>query len=331
MRIRILRPRTDTVTAAEVRAVREGRGWTTEQMADAVQASPLEVEAWEAGSVQPPPLQAARAWWMLETDRRAAAFTEIGRGPCGWLRKHAPRLYEDRMGGMAWMPWYARSQEVRDHLDACAACRRAWAAIERLGPAPAQPDDSTFHTLQARYSRWVRRVPRRAQKPLHLLGGVPQVALAVLAIATMPVPDSGIAARITGAGLGALIGLGTYRMASDLLQSAWSRLPPFVRGFVSGAVACVPGVLFWGHFDSAVQPGNPRVWAAAAVVSVAAGLWARRRAAEDSPAPGWTDSRADPLSAADPRFLNATAPGPDALSGAGAERVSTPHRGSRRT
>ncbi|WP_420128257.1 helix-turn-helix domain-containing protein [Longimicrobium sp.] len=42
-----LKPRKDVASAEQVRALRERRGWTVEQLADEVRASPLEVSAWE--------------------------------------------------------------------------------------------------------------------------------------------------------------------------------------------------------------------------------------------------------------------------------------------
>ena len=45
---------------AAVRELRERRGWRLEQMADAVWATPLEVAAWEVGTVHVPVEQACR-------------------------------------------------------------------------------------------------------------------------------------------------------------------------------------------------------------------------------------------------------------------------------
>lgn len=50
MPLAILGPRSDVASPEEVRAIHEARGWTVEQLADAVHAGPLEV-AIRAGDV----------------------------------------------------------------------------------------------------------------------------------------------------------------------------------------------------------------------------------------------------------------------------------------
>jgi transcriptional regulator with XRE-family HTH domain len=170
-RSRVLGPRTDVATAEEVRVVREGRGWTVEQMAGEVGTTSAEVSAWEAGAVAVPPLQAALVVWMLAMDRwTAAALAEIGIEPCAWVREHAPDLYETMLADVRGSTWFSRSKEIRDHFRGCPTCQAMWAGAERLGPPPPAPDVPEFYTLRGRYGRWVQRLPRWARGPFRLLG-----------------------------------------------------------------------------------------------------------------------------------------------------------------
>jgi transcriptional regulator with XRE-family HTH domain len=83
MRFRIPRLAPDTASAEQVRAVREARGWTVEQLADEVHASPLEVSAWEAGAVRVPPEQTERIRWFLDMDEWSAAVARARRSVHG--------------------------------------------------------------------------------------------------------------------------------------------------------------------------------------------------------------------------------------------------------
>lgn len=324
MRFRFLEPRKDVASAEQVRALRELRGWTVEQMADAVHASPLEVRAWESGAVQAPPLQAARVRWMMEMDRRAA---DAGSGiePCDWVREHAPGLYDEMLADVAGN-WHARSQAIREHVAGCSRCTARWRAVERLGPPPPEPDEATFDTLRARYGRSVQRLPRWAHPPLKLLGSVPGMAIAAVAVLTLPDADSGLPARVTGLGIGSLIGLGAFLIIRGALGRPLGRLP-FLRGLAAGVAASAVGLFYWRYVDaSAPTAGDPRVWAGVAVLGLAAGVWSHRRGDADdesgespAPRPGALDA------AAPPHLLPGTpVPGVDELSRPRTRPVSSP-------
>jgi hypothetical protein len=75
MPVSILSPGSDVASAEQVRAAREGRGWTLDEMADAVHASPLEVAACEAGTIRPPEKQGS-GWFPAPA--RAASATRSG-------------------------------------------------------------------------------------------------------------------------------------------------------------------------------------------------------------------------------------------------------------
>jgi DNA-binding XRE family transcriptional regulator len=269
LRFQFLKPRKDIASAEQVRAVREARGWTVEQMADAVGASPLEVSAWEAGVVAAPPLQAAWVQWMLATDRWYAV-TGIPSAPCVWVRAHAPHLYDAMKADLGGVTWYWNSPEVQAHFAGCRTCEGRWRALERLGPQPPEPDEGAFYTLRGRYRRWVQRLPR----PFIVLADLPAVAF-VAAFALFR-PEPGLPSCIAALGLGTLFWIAGLRTVSEM-RPGRPLLVRFGAGVLAGAVGWVAGMLYWGFFDPAAQRDNPRLWAVGAVVSVATGLWSSRR------------------------------------------------------
>jgi transcriptional regulator with XRE-family HTH domain len=141
MRFRIPGIRPASMSADEVRAVREARGWTVEQLADAVHASPLEVSAWEAGAVRVPPEQTERIRWFLDMDEWNAAVARARR-ECAWVGEHAPFVYEKMCDDVSGT-WFAENVKVREHVMGCATCRaavdlrdpRLWAGSAAVGVA----------------------------------------------------------------------------------------------------------------------------------------------------------------------------------------------------
>lgn len=160
MRFQFLEPRKDVASAEQVRALRERRGWTVEQLADEVHASSLEVSAWEAGTVQVPAKQALLIRWHTERAAWAEALHAAMERTCPWVRENAPDLYEQMFRNPD-DSWYARETLVRAHLAGCARCNDVWKQAERIGGFPAKPD--TSDSLRARYRRWVDRLPRWAR------------------------------------------------------------------------------------------------------------------------------------------------------------------------
>lgn len=93
--VEMFRPRR-RIPPETVRAFRERRGWTLEQMADAVGALPLEVAAWEAGTVRVPLLQEQQMRAIPAATSPASVHVP---GPpalprCAWAEAHASGLYE---------------------------------------------------------------------------------------------------------------------------------------------------------------------------------------------------------------------------------------------
>jgi transcriptional regulator with XRE-family HTH domain len=157
MRFQFLKPRKDVASAEQVRALRERRGWTMEQMADEVHASPLEVSAWEAGVVAVPSKQALLIRWHTERAAWGEALHAAQERTCPWVRENAPDLYEQIFRKPAGSR-YTRDEPVRTHLAGCARCNEVWKEAQHIGGFPAKPD--TSDSLWARYQHWADRLPR---------------------------------------------------------------------------------------------------------------------------------------------------------------------------
>ncbi|HEX6912925.1 MAG TPA: helix-turn-helix transcriptional regulator, partial [Longimicrobium sp.] len=154
----LLPRRSAPMDAEEVRRARVSRGWTVEEMADAVHASPLEVAAWEAGTVCPPEEQEAWIRWLAASDDWCAGVVEAGLSGCAWVREHAPDLHERILYDRA-RTWAVERDDVNIHYAACRACQAVWHLAQRLPPPP-EPPGEDFHTVEARYGRWVGGLPR---------------------------------------------------------------------------------------------------------------------------------------------------------------------------
>lgn len=159
MRFQFLKPRRDVASAEQVRALRERRGWTAEQLADEVHASALEVSAWEAGVVQVPARQALLIRWHTERAAWSEALHAAQERTCPWVLENAPDLYEQLFRKPAGS-WLAKDAAVRAHLAGCARCHEVWNEAERIGGFPAKPD--TSGSLWAQFGHLVNRLPRRA-------------------------------------------------------------------------------------------------------------------------------------------------------------------------
>jgi transcriptional regulator with XRE-family HTH domain len=163
MRFQFLKPRKDVASAEQVRALREMRGWTAEQLADEVHASPLEVSAWEAGTVRVPSRQALLIRWHTERAAWGDALRTAQNQTCPWVRENAPDLYEQlfrKPGGSR----YTRDELVRAHLAGCERCNDVWNEARRIGGFPAKPD--TSGSSWALWWQWVERLPGWAATPM---------------------------------------------------------------------------------------------------------------------------------------------------------------------
>jgi DNA-binding XRE family transcriptional regulator len=257
-----------------LRQFRERRGWTHEQMADAVEASPLEVVAWEAGTVRVPERPAAWVRWFAAYDARHARVLEAGIGECPWVRKHAPGLYErmldDRAGN-----WVAERSDVLAHFNGCRTCQSFWRLALRLPvlPAPPGPD---FDTLGARYHRAVDRLPWWLQPPLRWIAALPFGAVALALF--RPDPDSGWPATLAGLLFAVLCLLGGFVLGREGVGRL-SAKHPYLGGVLLTAAGVGAGLLLWEVQDAAFHATDARVLAGAGLAAVTLGLLAGAHAA----------------------------------------------------
>jgi transcriptional regulator with XRE-family HTH domain len=265
--------------AAAVRAFRERRGWTLEQMADEVWASPMEVAAWEAGTMRVPAEQARRIRAIAAVDRRRPV--ELAPGPgrlprCAWADAHAPGLHDVLFRE----PREAESNPaVQEHLATCADCQR----VERFGhfartlPAISGPAEDLGYDLET----W-RSVLFYAMIPVVLLAA----AVGLTKLGELPgVPDP--ANVWVEAIVFFWVGERTGRYAGGPLQGR-----PYATGLLSGVVGMLAAMLTWKLRAPDPDLADPTVLAVCAVVALLFGLLAGwiRDVRDDDAGPGDADA-----------------------------------------
>jgi transcriptional regulator with XRE-family HTH domain len=265
MRFQFLKPRKDVASAEQVRALRQRRGWTLDQMADEVHASPVEVTAWEAGTVRVPAKQALLIHWQTAVAAWAEALDAVQERTCPWVPENAPALYEQMFKYPA-ARWYAEKEPVRAHLAECAHCKAVWKRAQRIGAFPGKPD--TSGSLWSRYWRWVERLPDWASVPFIWAGLLVPVAGFGLPILTGD-RDAGLWGYVQGLGSGMVFGMAAYLLASVALDRL-TRRP--IASLLNGLAAGAGGLLGWALFDSRIDLGDPRQWAVAMTVGLGLGL-----------------------------------------------------------
>jgi transcriptional regulator with XRE-family HTH domain len=245
-------------SSEQVRSLRQRWGWTVEELADAVGASPLEAAAWEAGTVAVPAAQAMRIHWQARLAELAEAVAAAQERPCPWVRENAPDLYEQVFANPD-RPWDAGDAPVRAHVAGCDRCKAVLEEARRIGGFPREPDTSGL--LGARYRRWVDRLPRWARGPFSWAGLV-----ASLCAIWLFFPFSG--AR-SGPSIGVLFALIAWFSALIVLHRR-TREP--ITTLLSGLAAGVGGLLGWAVGDPSLDLGDPRWWAVALAAGAVFGL-----------------------------------------------------------
>ncbi|HEX6040722.1 helix-turn-helix transcriptional regulator [Longimicrobium sp.] len=272
---------------AAVRALRERHGWTLEQMADATWATPLEVAAWEAGTVRVPPAQAVRLRELAAVDRlRRSAPSPSPRWmlSCAWADEHVPGLHE-----LLWYePREAESNpQVRAHLEGCPVCREVreeGRAQRALAPASApEPERSVGHLGYG-----VDAIPRE----FHLLhAGIKETGPFLLLMLMLVMQDRffpGMPSpgELWVESLAGLLALSlTHRFTKRPLRNH-----PYVGGLLAGVVGAGVGMVTWTLRHPDADPFSVPVLAVCAFLAVVLGLVdGLRRDAE-----GVADPRGEP-------------------------------------
>lgn len=266
-----------------VRAFRERRGWTHEQMADVLWVSPPEVAAWEAGTVRVPPEAAQRMRWMAAYARRSP-----GIGPpaaplpsCAWADAHAPGLHE--------ILWYqpekvAVDVQVQAHLHGCPHCSQALALRGVTAAQKALPEPGLEDPV-ANLLRNLLALPRPLLYPVLIVGGF-GLAMAVaglvhvllLVVPDLPSPTDGAAA------FGWAVWAGFMAWITAKIFANSMRLRPYAQGLLRALAAVGAGMgTAWlngafDHLDAALLAGAALL---VLVLGAATGAYTRWKDADD--------------------------------------------------
>jgi transcriptional regulator with XRE-family HTH domain len=252
-----------SLSPQEVRAAREAHGWTVDQMADLVHALPLEVQAWEAGTITMTREQAANLRLVVEAAAHDRLAAEAGIAECGWISANLERLEEqlsskDRRFDRA-------ERELRMHVRACPECRRREEWL-RHHPPPGDPV-----LLPRGVARWWARVAAAGGLPVRIAARALALVLGVGALTALvavggedgfrPSVDVFLALCI---GLGALwtVAGPTQRLADE---------HPVVGANVRAAAILLPLLLTAG-LRGMVDLATPAVWLAAGGISLLFGM-----------------------------------------------------------
>lgn len=220
------------IAAGEVRAARESVEWTREEMADAVNVLPIEVAAWEAGTLVPTREQAAVLRWSVEAEadhRRAAA---AGVPPCAWMDAGGTSVLRLLAGRPGSLTDPVLREEVSTHVRQCPDCLRQ-AQWRHDHPLPPYPGPSGWMTALGCV------VP---------LLGVPAMA-AIALRGSVPALEPFLALFVALAALSAVVEPTRPLAEAHPSAAAWLR----------GAAVALP-VLALALFRGWVGPGAPESW-----------------------------------------------------------------------
>jgi transcriptional regulator with XRE-family HTH domain len=285
--------------AAAVRTFRERRGWTLEQMADAVWASPLEVAAWEAGTVRVPAEQARRMRAIDEDDRRreaAGRARAAQRLPgCRWADANAPGLHEI----LFHEPREVESNLlVQQHLESCAECRHV---LEQGRAEPVRPRfwklGSSAESLAPGLDGWLPLL-----HPFLFFAVLPVLAIGgMLAIDTMgdllgKLP--GVAGRLDPADLWVetVVFFWSVALAGRFTGKLLGRRP-YTVALLAGVAGGMAALTTWNLRAPDADVTDPLVLAVCAVLALLAGLvggWVRSGADLSYDAEWWRADAAPP-------------------------------------
>ncbi|HEX6536277.1 MAG TPA: hypothetical protein VF041_16925 [Gemmatimonadaceae bacterium] len=241
------------MSAAEVTAVREQLGATTEDLAAELALTPHVVRAWEEGRVRVPPRHAQLLRWRAAVAERQRALAESGLPQCGWVARWA--------AGPA--PGRAAQQALMAHAAVCPTCvSRARYIDEHFPPLPPRPLGAPARALAwlLRRPAWMRPVIIGAA----LVGTV--VTLRVLPLATSA--GGGGALRMAaivllgaaaGAYVGAVGGL-AFTIARRPLRRRLGRAGDVVTGVVCALVYMLSVAIPMEFIGGSTMWRDPETW-----------------------------------------------------------------------
>ena len=240
-------------TPEALRAFREERGWTQEQLAEAVGALPLEVSGWEAGTMTVPIEQARVVRGLAAQEKREAALGALA--PCDRARVEAPGLGELLRS----LPLPTEfSPADRRHLKECAACRGTLRRARKLRDVPIDPG------LGSEPSQWM---------PLMLIAGIMGIFVAAqYAFESTTIVDVAAVPDVTWPMLMAVL---AFHWTDKLLFPGTGE-SHYVSSRLRLATAAAAGLLAWSYEQASDQ--TPVMLAILAFAALA--LWVARRYAE---------------------------------------------------
>lgn len=256
------------VDPAAVRRFREARGLTHEALAELAWASPLEVAAWEDGTVHVPREQARRLRRRDVADRRAAAVAAAALPACAWADVHAPDLHAVLLATPGVLD--RLSSRALSHLDGCPACGRVrafGAGLLRLGPDPGLGTD-VLESLE----HWYDTAPRLVLYSIVFGGGTALAVGGAYLWQHLPRLPYG---RVWDGAAAVLSGAMAFGASATVLRRLLRRRP-YLAGALATGVAVLAGAAVWMLSEPGVRGFSGTALLCLLLVAVAAGVLAAR-------------------------------------------------------
>lgn len=235
-----------------VRSAREAAGWTQEALADLLGVLPVEIAAWESGSIALSPYEAELIRWRIQDAEYEKRLPKLEGAPCEWLARHRERFDQFRERGPQRAGWVERT--IAAHQRDCPVCGRAQALLRELPPRPEPPVPPG---LDHRLAHTVRQLPAWLRVPVVAVLAGSFVGLSTIAISAVTSVSTGSPfnpqrALWWGAGIAWL--LFTYRLLRPLADRR-----PFLAGQIHAATLLVPAGLIV-HEPADIALDNPFLW-----------------------------------------------------------------------
>lgn len=268
----VVLPLMGRASAEGVRALRERRGWTHEQLADAVHATPLEVAAWEAGTVRVPREQSRHLRELVEEEHVVAAIAAAGLPPCTWAEANAPHLHR----ALAQGDFYGElpAHEVA-HARQCPDCVRIHHFRRQLHVFPTDPGLG-FDSPLLRLGRSLDALPRSTLLPLLVAGGFGLVLAAFFLLqglfSVLPdLPDlPAVPREVQALSWGMVYGYPCFIIASLFVRGLRRR--PYVAGLLRALAGVAGGLLAAAWIEGGLDLSDPGLLASAALLVLALGV-----------------------------------------------------------